>query len=173
MICHFVAVEYNSPPACNAVALRAGCEYTALDFLNWIYVMRYFNNRRGLTLIEVLLASALLSVAMVSMLTAISRCLQVFHISSGYHEAMWALTMAEVENPLIKTLSAKDFDPDDYEVSPVEYGDVTYERCVEDPYEDDEDSEVRLLVIKTKLSWMGRNREKDEEITRYLLYREN
>ncbi len=134
--------------------------------------MSNFRDKSGLTLIEVLLASALLSVAMVSMLTAITRCLHVFHTSASYHDAMWALTMAEVENPLIKTLRAEDFEPDDHDVSPEEYGDVTYERSVEDPYEDDEDSEVRLIVIKTKLSWAGRNREKSEEITRYLLYRE-
>ncbi len=135
-------------------------------------MMYDFKNKRGLTLIEVLLASALLSVAMVSMLTAISRCLFVFQTSASYHDALWAFTAGEVEHPLIKTLKADDVDPDDYEVSPEEYGDVTFERTVEDPYEDDEDSEIRLLVIKTKLSWMGRNREKSEEITRYLLYRE-
>jgi len=134
--------------------------------------MCYSKHKSGLTLIEVLLASALLSVAMVSMLTAISRCLHVFQVSASYHNALWALTAGEVEHPLIKTLKADDIEPDDYEVSPEEYGDVTYERAVEDPYEDDEDSEVRLLVIKTKLSWMGRNREKNENITRYLLYRE-
>ncbi len=134
--------------------------------------MSNFRHKSGLTLIEVLLASALLSVAMMSMLTALTRCLHVFQTSASYHDALWALTMAEVENPLIKTLKAEDVEPDDYEVSPEEYNGIMYERSVEDPFEDDEDSEVRLIVIKTKLSWMGRNREKTEEITRYLLYRE-
>jgi Flp pilus assembly pilin Flp len=134
--------------------------------------MRFRNNSRGLTLIEVLLATVFLSLAMVSMLTAISRCLLVFTTSASYHKAMWALSAGEVEHPLVTSLQADDVEPEDYEVSPEDYDGISYERTVEDPYKDDEDSEVRLLVIKTKLSWTGSHKEKSEEITRYVLFRE-
>lgn len=135
-------------------------------------VMLRQNRRAGLTLIEVLLAAAVLSVVMVSMLTAISRCLWVFKASAQYHKALWALSAGEVEHPLVKTLKSDDVEPEDYEVGAEDYDGITYERTVEDPHEDDEDSDVRLLVIKTKLSWEGLRREKCDEITRYVLFRE-
>jgi len=130
------------------------------------------NRKGGLTLIEVLLAAAFLSLALVTILTAISRCLWVFKASAQYHKALWALSAGEVDHPLIRTMKNDDTEPDDYEVGAEDYDGITYERTVEDPYEDEEDSEVRLIIIKTKLSWEGLRKERTEEITRYVLFRE-
>ncbi len=128
--------------------------------------------RRGLTLIEVLLAVAILGMGIVMMLTAISRCLRVLQASAEYHDVLWALSAGEVEFPMIQTERDEDMEPDDFEVSAEDFDGFRYERLVEDPYESAEDSEVRLIVIKTRISWMGRSKEKAEEITRYWLYRE-
>ncbi len=132
-------------------------------------------NRRGMTLIEVLLAATILSLGIVTMLTAISRCIAALQTSIRYQDVMWALSAGETEHPLVVTdAKGQGIDePEDMEVSGETYGDILYERTVEDPYEDDEDSEVRLVIIKTKLSWEGRTKSQTEEITRYWLYREN
>ena len=129
------------------------------------------NGRSGLTLIEVLFASALLGLAMVTMLTAISRCLWVFKDASQYQKALRALTTAEAEHPLVRTMQGRDVEPEDYEVGSEDYDGITYERIVEDPHADDEDNKVRLLTVKVRLNWPGRNREKVDEITRYVLFR--
>ena len=129
--------------------------------------------KRGLTLIEVLLAVAILGVGIVMMLTAISRCLRVFDASTGYHDVMWTLSAGEVEYPMIHKANDDDMEPEDLAVSPEEFDGVVYERIVEDPYEGDEDSDVRLLVVKIRLTWPGRRgKEKAEEVTRYWLFRE-
>ncbi len=128
--------------------------------------------KAGLTLIEVLLAAAFLGLAMVTILTAISRCLWVFKDASQYHKELWALSVAEAEHPLVRSMQKRDIEPDDYEVSQEEYDGISYERTVDDPHKDDEDSKVRLLVVKMKLSWPGRSKDKVDEITRYVLYRE-
>ena len=129
------------------------------------------SRRSGLTLIEVLLATTLLSLGLVVMMTAISRCLIVLTKSASYHQAMWALSAGESEYPLFQPPEG-DMKPSDFEVSPEAFGGVTYERTVEDPDESAEDNKVRLLVVRTKLSWEGRGKQHNENITRYFLYRE-
>lgn len=115
---------------------------------------------------------AVLSLGLVVMLTAISRCLKVLQVSTSYHKAMWALSAGEAEYPLILTKDGKDVEPEDFEVSTEEYGGVLFERTVEDPDKDSEDNEVRLVVVKTKLAWSSRGKENTDEIVRYLVYRE-
>ena len=129
-------------------------------------------NRSGLTLIEVLFASALLGLAMVVLLTAITRCLWVFKDAAQYQKALWVLSAAEAEHPLLRSMQARDIEPEDYEVSSEEYDGIAYERTVDDPQADDEDNEARLLIVKVKLSWPGRHKDKVDEITRYVLYRD-
>ncbi len=124
--------------------------------------------RSGLTLIEVLLAISIMSLGLVIMLTAISRCLAVMKISENYHKAMWALSAGEVEFPLLMKAGTP---PEDYAVDPQEYDGIMYERIMEDPDEDSDNNEVRLLILTTKLSWQGRGSEQVESIPRYLVYR--
>ncbi len=123
----------------------------------------------GLTLIEVLLAVSILSIGLVVMLTAISRCLSVLMISEQYHKAMWAMSAGEAEFPL---LLKPDVKPEDYAVDPQDYDGITYVREVEDPDADSDDNKQRLLVVVTRVSWMGRGREQTDEVTRYLFHKE-
>ncbi len=132
---------------------------------------RFAKQSRGLTLIEVLLAVALLSLGLVVMLTAISRCLSVLKASTSYHRAMWALNAGEAAYPLALT-KMHDFDPEDFEVSPEEFDGVMFERTVEDPDEDADDNDVRLLVVRTKLTWSAYGKQKHEEVARYMVFRE-
>lgn len=123
----------------------------------------------GMTLIEVLLAVAILSIGMVAMLTAISRCLAVLTVSQQYHKAMWAMSAGEAEYPLLRKPDVK---PEDYAVDAQEYDGITYAREVEDPDAESEDSEQRLLVLMTRVSWRGRGREQVDEVPRYLFHKE-
>jgi len=127
----------------------------------------------GLTLIEVLLAVSFLSLGLVVMLTAVSRCLGVLKISRSYHTAMWALSAGEAEYPLVQFKTEEKVEPEDFAVSTEEFGGVAFERTVEDPDESSEDNEVRLLVVKTTLSWADRGKQNTESVVRYVLYREN
>ena len=127
------------------------------------------SNAGGLTLIEVLLAVAILSIGLVVMLTAIARCLGVLKVSEQYHKAMWAVSAGEAEFPLLRK---PDTEPEDYAVDPQDYDGITYTREVDDPDADSDGHEQRLLVIMTKVSWMGRGREQTDELPRYLYYAE-
>lgn len=121
-----------------------------------------------MTLIEVLMAVTFLSLGLVVMLTAISRCLGVLIISQQYHKCMWALSAGEADFPLLAKPGIK---PEDYAVAPQDYDGIQFERIVSDPDEESEDNGVRLLVLTTRLTWHGRGREQVEEVSQYLVYR--
>ena len=123
----------------------------------------------GMTLIEVLLAIAILGVALVVMLTAISRSLAVLRVSDNFHKAMWALSMGEAEYPF---LLEEDSDPMDLEVAHEQYDVISFSRTVEDPDQDAPDAEERLLLVTTTLEWEGRGANQRIRIPQYFLYRE-
>lgn len=123
----------------------------------------------GMTLVEVLLAVAILGMALVIMLTAISRCLAVLRVSDNFHKAMWALSMGEAEHPL---LLAQDAEPQDLEVGRQDYDGIFFTRTVEDPDQDAPDAEQRLLFVTTTLEWEGRGASQRIIIPQYHLFRE-
>ena len=125
--------------------------------------------KSGMTLVEVLLAVAILGLALVVMLTAISRCLAVLRVSDNFHKAMWALSMGESEFPL---LLERDGEPSDLEVVRTQYDGIYYMRTVEDPDIDAPDAEQRLLLVTTTLEWEGRGAHQRITIPQYILYRE-
>ncbi len=130
--------------------------------------MRRYSNT-GMTLIEVLLAIMILGVALVVMLTAITRSLAVLRVSDNFHKAMWALSMGEAEFPL---LLEEDGEPTDLEVVRKQYDGIFFSRTVEDPDQDAPDAEQRLLLITTTLEWEGRGASQRILIPQYFLFRE-
>jgi len=127
--------------------------------------MRNRKTRAGLTLVEVILAAAILSVGLTVLLTAATRCLAVLKVSGKYQTAQWVLGMGDLENPLRMT---EEMTVEDLEVGPVEYTDgYTYERIVED--DEDEDD---LYLVRTRVSWADRGREAIEEVLSYVYYLE-
>ncbi len=131
--------------------------------------MNAVRQSHGLTLIEVLIATAFLSLGLVMMLTAISRCLAVLNISGQYHKAMWALSIGESTYPLV---CLPGMTPDNFEVPREEFDGVLYERVVDDPDKDAAGNRQRLIVVTTHLVWEGRGREQRESVPRYVLFKE-
>ncbi|MDD4873232.1 MAG: hypothetical protein PHR77_21975 [Kiritimatiellae bacterium] len=114
----------------------------------------------GFTLVEVFLAVSLMSIGLVAMLTAVSRCLAVMKSAKNYQTAQWTLNKGDLDYPIVATNDVKSL-----EVSPVEYpGGFTFSREVED----DEDKD-QLYVMRTKVSWSDHSKEMSEEVVRYVL----
>jgi len=133
------------------------------------WIPQELRGRSGMTLIEVLLAVAILGLGLVVMLTAISRCLAVLRVSDDYHKAMWALSMGEAEYPL---LLDRDGEPEDLEISDSTYDGITYTRQIEDPDAEAPDAALRLLVVRTTLTWEGRGASQRITVPQYFMYRE-
>lgn len=119
----------------------------------------------GMTLIEVLLATAILSVGLAMLLTAASRCLAVIRAAKTYQTARWTLSLGELEHPYnpSPTNKVEDFEVDAYEPEPG--NGFQFSRTVDDEAAEDTDG---LRVIHTKVKWESRGHEAFEETVRYV-----
>ena len=87
----------------------AGAPVTAWRLFDWTAKPRppprhrggYRRSRRGLTLIEVLIAVAILSVGAAVLLTATSRCLAVIRAARDYYAARHVMDLVDIEHPIL------------------------------------------------------------------------
>lgn len=114
---------------------------------------------RGFTLVEAVLALAIMTISAAALLVAASRCLAVARLASNYQTAANVLARGEMENPLLPTNEVTD-----NVVDPVTYDNgFTYSRTVEER-EDEED----MFVVRSRVTWSARGREAFEEVSTYL-----
>jgi prepilin-type N-terminal cleavage/methylation domain-containing protein len=119
-------------------------------------------SNNGFTLIEVLLAAAILGVGLGMMLTGASRCLAAMKQARKYQEAQWTLNRGLLDHPLLPTDEV-----DDWNISGETYDNgLTFSREVEEEPIDEEDG---LFLVRSRVVWWERGREGREEIVQYFL----
>lgn len=113
----------------------------------------------GLTLVEALLALAILSISIFVLIDATAKCLAMIRLSKNYQTARMVLDQGEAEHPLNATN-----EPDDNEVSDVVYDNgYTYSRKLL-PVE----GEKKLFMVQTRVAWTEAEQAAFEEVTSYL-----
>lgn len=125
----------------------------------------------GLTLVEVLVALAILSVSAAVLMTATSRCLSVVRVAKNYYEARRILELGDLEHPLL-VLTKEENKAENKDkvinlhVGPIEYpnGFVFSRSGERSPDQED------LLVVRTRVAWSVRGKTAFEEVTSYLYY---
>ena len=132
---------------------------------------RRLHDSSGLTLVEVLIALAILSVSAAVLMTATSRCLSVVKVAKNYYEARRILELGDLEHPVLVLKKADNKVEDKDKVMNLTVGPIEYpngfvfsrsgERC---PDEED------LLVVRTRVAWAVRGKSAFEEVTSYLYY---
>ena len=110
--------------------------------------------RRGLTLVEVLLAIVILGIGSGTLMLATARCLAVISKARHYSTAHRLISQVEAENPLTRgridaTIESGDFD-DGY----------TWEREIT---LDDEENRAGLYTVRTRVGWSERGKGRFEE----------
>lgn len=116
-------------------------------------------NTAGMTLIEVILAALILSVGLGGLLLAASRSMAVLRAARMFEEARWTLSLGELEYPPVVTEDIQDM-----LAGPVEYDNgYTFERMVEESENDD-----GLHIMRTRVTWGDRGRERFEEVVQYV-----
>ena len=119
----------------------------------------------GMTLIEVLIAAAILGVGITALVSAAARCLAVMRVAKVYQSAQWALNLGEMEHP-----SLPQQDDKEWEVSSERYdGGMTYTREIEEP---DDELKDGLYIIRSKVTWAEKAHHGSEEVVRYLFVKE-
>ena len=122
------------------------------------------NNKNGLTLIEVVLASAILSMCLTGMLVCLSRCIAVMRASRRYHNAITVLGMGDVKHPPRYDQDIEDIEVDDD--SDIMEGYV-YSRVLDgQPYGEDND----MYQVRTRVTWTHKDRESYHEVVQYIYY---
>jgi prepilin-type N-terminal cleavage/methylation domain-containing protein len=125
------------------------------------------SRRAGLTLIEVLLALAILGATAGVLMNAVSRCLAVVRSAKSYYDARRILDLGELDHPLLVTKDPVDGQDKviNLNIGPVSYDAYSFARSGErSPVLKD------LVVVRTRVGWSARGREAFEEVTSYLYY---
>ncbi|MCA1810088.1 MAG: hypothetical protein ABR497_01875 [Kiritimatiellia bacterium] len=109
----------------------------------------------GVTLVEAVLALAILSVSVFVLAETTARCLAVARLSRNYQTARTVLEWGEAQFPMSLTNT-----PEQNQVAPHTYPNgFTYERELTES-EDDE----RLYLVRTRISWSESGKSSFEEV---------
>ncbi|MEI8138762.1 MAG: prepilin-type N-terminal cleavage/methylation domain-containing protein [bacterium] len=125
--------------------------------------------KAGMTLVEILMALAILAISAGVLMTATSRCLAVVSTAKNYYEARRILEIGELDYPLlvVQKKNEKELKALNLNVGPIEYPPLnfTYQRTSERDAEKED-----LVVVKSRVTWSAKGRQAFEEVTSYLYY---
>jgi len=114
--------------------------------------------KNGMTLVEAVLALAILSIGIFILVEATAKCLAVVRLSRNYQTARAVLDRGEGEYPLRGTNKVEQ-----NEVDEVDYDGYVFSRKLT-PVED----EKKLFVVVTKVTWSETGHESGEELVSYV-----
>ena len=119
----------------------------------------------GMTLIEVLLAAALLGLGLVALLSGLSSSLAVMRAAREYQEAQWAMSLGMLAYPMSEFNEIEDLnvDGDSTLVDGFIFSRQVDEREIEDPLTDD-----GLFTVRTRIQWGEGGEGQSEEIVSYI-----
>lgn len=115
-------------------------------------------NKSGMTLVESVLALAILSIGIFILIETTAKCLAVVRMARNYQTARAVLDRGESEHPLRGTNSVED-----NTVEPVDYDGYTFARDLQ-PVE----GEKKLFVVTTKVKWSETGHDSGEELVSYV-----
>lgn len=117
-------------------------------------------SKKGLTLVEVLLALVILAVGVSSLMMAMSRCLGVVRTARNRDTARNLIRQVEIDNPIEKAEMEELSESGDFEENDsfVWFRDIIMV---------DEEERPGLFMITTRVQWAERGRDAFEEISMY------
>jgi len=117
-------------------------------------------SKKGMTLIEVLIALVILSVGVSSMMLAMSRCLAVVRTARNRETARGLIQRVDIENP-IESVDMEEFsESGDFE-------DIKGYTWFREILMVDEEERPGLFWVTTRIQWSEKGRDAFEEITIY------
>jgi prepilin-type N-terminal cleavage/methylation domain-containing protein len=135
-------------------------KYTVLGTILGISMKNRFASKKGLTLIEVLIALVILTVGVSSMMLAMSRCLSVVRTARNREVARGLLRRVDIENPIDrKTIEEIDEEG--------EFEDLEGYIWLRNILMVDEEERPGLFLVTTRVQWSEKGRDAFEEITTY------
>ena len=117
-------------------------------------------SKKGMTLIEVLIALVILTVGVSSMMVAMSRCLSVVRTARNREVARSLLRRVDIENPIERNTIEETDESGDFE----DREGYTWSRVI---LMVDEEERPGLFLVTTRIQWAERGSDAFEEITTY------
>jgi prepilin-type N-terminal cleavage/methylation domain-containing protein len=123
---------------------------------------KYRRRKEGLTLIEVMLALAILGIGLFVMIATASKCLAVVRQSRNYEKARELLAQVELDHPILLEEIEAGTENGSFSGEDSAY---KWQRNIEVVGEEEEDG---LFSVATRVSWAERGRESYEEVVTYV-----
>ena len=121
-----------------------------------------------MTLIEVLLAAALVGLGLVTLLGGLSSCLAVMRAAGEFQSAQWALSLGELTYPVTAVEEVDELVVD--EDSELVEG-FTFSRTVDPKEVVDELTDDGLYVVRTRIAWGSGGEGQAEELVSYVWHK--
>lgn len=117
-------------------------------------------SKRGMTLVEVLIAMVILSIGVSSMMVAMARCLAVVRTARSREVARSLIRQLDIEFPIDKTTIEESVESGDFE-------DTEGYRWTREVEMVDEEERPGLFYVITRIEWAESGRDASEEIIVY------
>jgi prepilin-type N-terminal cleavage/methylation domain-containing protein len=121
--------------------------------------------REGFTLIEVLIATVILAMGLMTLMTGLSNCAAMMLLSKQYQDAQYVFSLGELKYPMKESTDVEDdlvVDPDAELVEG-----YTFERTVDEKDLDTNQVDDGLYLVRTRVTW-GTGKDQFEELARYV-----
>lgn len=122
-------------------------------------------NRSGFTLIEILIATLILSMGILALMTSLGNCATMMTLAKQYQDAQYVFSLGELKYPIMDTTDVETDLPVDGDSDLVEG--YVFERTVDEKKLDTNEVDDGLYVVRTRVSW-GKSDDQSEELVRYV-----
>lgn len=117
------------------------------------------SRKGGFSLIEVLIATAILAVGLLAIFSALSPALAIFSASKRLQGVQWVMALGELKHPVAGFGELEDLvveEDDDLSIDDEKLGEgYTFEREIDEKTieEDDKDYDDGIYVMRTRIAW--------------------
>jgi type II secretory pathway component PulJ len=118
-------------------------------------------SRAGVTLIEVLLATVILSAGITTLVLAATRALAVARKAKEYETARRLIGQVDLEIPPNFEEIEEDTETGNFDRP---FSDYSWEREITEM----EDEELKMFIVRTAVFWSNKGQEKSEEVVTYI-----
>jgi len=122
-------------------------------------------NRAGFTLIEVLIATLILSMGLIVVMSGLGNCAVMMSLSKQYQDVQYVFSLGELKYPIDESADVEKDLPVEPDDSLVEG--YVFERTVDEKKLDTNEVDDKLYVVRTRVSW-GSGENQSEELVRYV-----
>jgi len=123
------------------------------------------NGRNGFTLIEILIATMILSFGLLTLMVGLGNCAAMMSLSKEYQDAQYVFSLGELKYPIMDSTDVEEELPVDPDSELIEG--YVFERTVDEKELEQNEVDDNLYVVRTRVSW-GTGENQYEELVRYV-----